>query len=1515
MGSRKKVSTMSTAVWTPTDTDIPPPPDERMQVWSPQDADIPPPPDYEPELPAPVAKQPKLHPYQPPTRRERPAPPVQRERPVEAQPSPVPQVHPEWAQVLRRDGTPKGEGFFGPLELPDGGATSEYSIGVESDGKEMEIPTLVPTLTEAELDLMVSKIIPNGEDIPQPIIDKALEHARQRMSQGLPVFADADDQPSKQLRFTFQGTIYNFEPGRSRRSIEQFFNDKLAEEQAARKQPDETSTEYFKRQYLDKMSDKEVIRAARQRPDVPKNITAEKARQKLIADMADTRSPEKKAADEEIVAARPASQAADWLRDTYVKRINDERRAIGKAASRKRHPGNEARRQAIIKAMNEAALTKEKIEAIQKDFRDKFPNLEPPSAEELSRGEQMYRDADKIVGGFGIGEDVAVAGYTNPEDRALLLAAVKDLASRGKPREKRGWIGRTTESFLRGGVGFLGAAANTLPDFVAGDELSESDKMFRQDLEAAYSSGDPLVREEDPFYKRWSTKAAGMAYPMIASVTAGRVLRAQAAAGTWASRGLGALGAGGTYAPQMYQDTYYDLRREGVSPEGATVAGGVSAVLQAAIEVIEIDPILGESAGRYLKQSVRKAALDTTKRYGKEVSEEFLQAVADESIQEFALWYEDKTGQKGMGERLKRASQQGVESLGPMLFLMGPGAMRQMARADWTGQVYLFEQQKKDIARLDALPGKLAAGGIVSRTDAAAWERQTGEKLPPDQAKRTDQLKTVFAELEAEEAAAVVSEAPKTPVQPPKPQDTSEPTQPVETPPEAVQEPGAPSETTGTKNVKTEELRKAAGLPPRVKGEKESVEEWETEAARRIKENPDYPNQLASALIANPRPVDKAEQAALGQHIRDLENRRLAGEDVRDELIAVVEASEKVGTEWSHSGQSRQTELLSDFSVAEIVRRHIKAVKEKPTAEQMAKYEKMADEISKLKGEVAEEQTKRAEAEADKLIAEIADKRRETIKSRYEKQYAAAADYGIDPDALREAASERAEVEAKEARKYNAAYRAVVKATGLSPKVIRDIENAGIVDIAEYRGLDKKAGVLAREYPELGLQAEEADVQQSKDYAQSLAELIKEGPRPVPQWHDKLNEVASEMAKEGGFTPTEDSRFPWEYDPDEFAPEPTPQPGKKAAPAKKPAKAKRKRLQEAASEALRGFKRELGSLVSMGGLHAVSPGNKKEQLARVAESAGKVVKAYVDLGINSFMEFLSNVKQGIGTLTRDHVTIFREAWDAAEVESPLGENPEPQEIASLAKKLTEWVVESGIEEREDVIDMVHDELGRLGIDLTREEVMQAMSDYGKFRKLSRAPVKVKVRGIRGEIRELLKLQSMEEGEAPLKTGQEQAQLTDEGRRIQKRVHERMKEGGFKAPDRERAMKSALDSTKTATKNRISDLENAIQIRERIANQETPVKPDAELLALRKERDELNKTYRQLFPPKRKKSVFSDAHRLQMSERMLEGQVKQLEKDLAEGRLGPKPKRPQWRKPEKPAQSIRQKRGLDRKRDT
>lgn len=99
----------------------------------------------------------------------------------------------EEAWGKRKDGSAKGRGWLGTFKMPDGSVASEYSIGVNIGGKEVEIPSLVPGLTGEQVDRMVTDIIPNGKQVPKDIVNVAVKFAKERMSQGKSPFASSDE--------------------------------------------------------------------------------------------------------------------------------------------------------------------------------------------------------------------------------------------------------------------------------------------------------------------------------------------------------------------------------------------------------------------------------------------------------------------------------------------------------------------------------------------------------------------------------------------------------------------------------------------------------------------------------------------------------------------------------------------------------------------------------------------------------------------------------------------------------------------------------------------------------------------------------------------------------------------------------------------------------------------------------------------------------------------------------------------------------------------------------------------------------------------------------------------------------------------------------------------------------------------------------------------------------------------------------------------------------------------------
>jgi len=81
----------------------------------------------------------------------------------------------------RVDGTEKGTGWLGELKMKDGSnrVMTELSLGFDVNGKEVEMPSIVPTLTDAEVNYLLEGNKPTRE-----IMQKAFHHGMDRIKNG-----------------------------------------------------------------------------------------------------------------------------------------------------------------------------------------------------------------------------------------------------------------------------------------------------------------------------------------------------------------------------------------------------------------------------------------------------------------------------------------------------------------------------------------------------------------------------------------------------------------------------------------------------------------------------------------------------------------------------------------------------------------------------------------------------------------------------------------------------------------------------------------------------------------------------------------------------------------------------------------------------------------------------------------------------------------------------------------------------------------------------------------------------------------------------------------------------------------------------------------------------------------------------------------------------------------------------------------------------------------------------------
>jgi hypothetical protein len=747
-------------------------------------------------------------------------------------------------------------------------------------------------------------------------------------------------------------------------------------------------------------------------------------------------------------------------------------------------------------------------------------------------------------------------------------------------------------------------------------------------------------------------------------------------------------------------------------------------------------------------------------------------------------------------------------------------------------------------------------------------------------------------------------------------------------------EPDGP--TTGIRNVKTDELRGKRGLGDRVYSEAESIEQWEAEALRRHKADPMYRVQLAKEVAESRRETDAVEQRSLGQYLRELENRSLAGENVRAELLIASEAAEASGESLARAFRARQEDLAPDFSIVGLIRQHRAALGSVPNDEQMDKYEALAARVRELEGELTTLQESLAQSAIDKVIAEAAKAKsspmkeklgtkRSTVLKKVAAGFAAFQAAWSDKSAGRAAVGRQGETSPLTSPDQQ------VYGFGFG---VEDLPNPSNVSRSEWLKAYMPKILLA--IPDASLNEADTDVLAeafgTNDPFASDGPLMKtlrrfayDSDLHEINWQDGVRflfedespatrEMIKQISTEAN-VPADRESFsdPLDYKPlaavfAKYLPKYSQATGE---PDVRHLLEFSRAVTDPLEYAIKTWERAQGQFYDPQDTGArYSPGRQSDTDARTAAVA--VVEGLREAGVTSVLEMESQVRANIPSVTPEQMQMFRDAWKSTAPEVPplAGGVLDDAGIGRLARDLTRWAVEAGIDGREDVIDAVHSEMLSMGVDITRSNTMAAMSGYGTFQELPSDDVSVKIRGIRGEIQQLLKLEDMQAGRAPKKTGIERREPTPEERELIKQVNEAKKRGGYQVTDPAKQLQSALATAKTAVKNRIQDLDVEIAELEDSIERKTPrQKPeraaaptDQELNELRakaaerrQQRDVIQKEYDKLFP--RKRTGVSDAIRLRSAEKLLDRMIAEVTADIEAGRYGKKERKPPVTSPE------------------
>lgn len=187
---------------------------------------------------------------------------------------------------------------------------------------------------------------------------------------------------------------------------------------------------------------------------------------------------------------------------------------------------------------------------------------------------------------------------------------------------------------------------------------------------------------------------------------------------------------------------------------------------------------------------------------------------------------------------------------------------------------------------------------------------------------------------------------------------------------------------------------------------------------------------------------------------------------------------------------------------------------------------------------------------------------------------------------------------------------------------------------------------------------------------------------------------------------------------------------------------------------------------------------------------------------------------------------------------------DPQAVLILGK-MAKNRVQSGIVTMEGVVDSIYMAVKEAGYELSKRDIRDAISGYGKIIEMSKDPLKVQLRELKRQMRLVSALEDAKAGEAPLRSGLQRDKPSDRVRELEKEVKEAMRESGIdttNARSPEDQWKTWIQSFKTRTEHRITDLEKKIERNDFSKKKRTIRELDQEGLDLKFKLDNVKRDY-------------------------------------------------------------------------
>ncbi len=268
--------------------------------------------------------------------------------------------------------------------------------------------------------------------------------------------------------------------------------------------------------------------------------------------------------------------------------------------------------------------------------------------------------------------------------------------------------------------------------------------------------------------------------------------------------------------------------------------------------------------------------------------------------------------------------------------------------------------------------------------------------------------------------------------------------------------------------------------------------------------------------------------------------------------------------------------------------------------------------------------------------------------------------------------------------------------------------------------------------------------------------------------------------------------------------------------------------------------------------------------AHMIDAAGDWVKPYLDEIWKASLKVQSDelskleknlskpVVEGVKRVSKKVDVLDRKANIQKKIQDKV-DSGKRNEIASMVNKLCRELIDSGVHGRDNLIDAVHAVLKEVDPTFTRRETMDAISGYGDFKQLSKDQISVELRDLKRQMQEVAKLEDMEAGQPPLKTGIERAEVTREQSRLIKLVNEAKRKFQVPISDPSTQLKSSLDTLKTRMTNRIEELNQKMADKDFTTKPKRDIQLDTTAVRLKANYERVKKKYQEMLVADRLKN--------------------------------------------------------------